>query len=72
MIRSCDDCQEWAQWLVRKPVYGPDVNDKSKLVIVKWENVAYLCGAHKQMMAEIPNDLRLHFNFVGSIPAMTQ
>lgn len=68
MMRCCDDCAEWSQWLARSPIRGIDPTDKDKqrVIITGWKHVGHFCGKHKLQMETAPQELEIHFSFIGA------
>lgn len=65
-MERCEDCPNWAQWQVRTPVREKDPDHPLKTKIVGWKLVSKVCGTHKEAMEAAPQELELHFSFIGA------
>jgi hypothetical protein len=53
MMKTCDFCGQWAQWILTWP------DGATKL----------LCRVHKQELETLPSELERKFTFVGAVPS---
>ncbi len=68
MMKQCDRCDNWAQWIARRPKYEENPNSPRCGAIIGWELIFTLCCTHKEQEEELESNADLVFNFVGAIP----
>jgi hypothetical protein len=82
VIRTCSECQAWAQWVLLWIERPPEEEETTSYTNENGEKVTktlvprglkliqgpFLCGKHKQAMEKISSEAERTFRFIGATP----